>query len=415
MTPRTTTIGSYPVFPASEDVEYYAKMVAAGLSDEVVDPFLWSIEESISDFAASGMEVLSTGQTRGDLYSLFLDPKFVRGIGWRGAEAFVTGKVSRVSKIRLGDVKYARSVLPEHLFLKEPVTDAYTLARFAKISTGSYRDTRELARDINRNVLIPEVEDLQAEGGVSMIQLDSPNIAAESSIPHYVKGLIEDIASVAKVPLALHVCGDTTRIFRFLTGLRVQTLELDFFHYPRLLEEASRVTFDQSIGLGVLDAQSPRVETVEEIASLIERGKKSLGSDKIGFVHPHCGERSLHREVAFEKNANMTMARDDVFHGEPVEPKPARLERSQYDSKGYFLVTVKRETKEIVVTFYTYKHRVVKRYRSRSAEGLLQSINDDADSLGITRRHLSYLTLELGRAEASMQPPSVAYRQKMVE
>ena len=57
----------------------------------------------------------------------------------------------------------------------------------------------------------------------------------------------------------------------------------------------------------------------------------------------------------------------------------------------------------------------MKRYRSRSAEVLLQSINDDADSLGITRRHLSYLTLELGRAEASMQPDSVAYSQKLIE
>lgn len=413
--PRTTTIGSYPVFPSSEDVEYYAKMVAGGLADEVVDPFLWSIEESVRDFAASGIEVLSTGQTRGDLYSLFLDPKFVKGIGWRGAEAFVSGKVSRVSKIRVADVRYAKSVLPAHLQLKEPVTDAYTLARFAKISTGSYRDTRELARDINRNVLIPEVEDLQREGGVSMIQLDSPNIAAESSIPHYVKDLIQDVASVCRVPLILHVCGDTTRTFRFLTGLKVQTLELDFFHYPRLLGEASRISSDQTIGLGVLDSQSPRVETVEEIASLIERGRKALGDGRIGFVHPHCGERSLHREVAFEKNANMTMARDDVYAGEPVEPRMGRLKRGQPDWKRYFLVTVKRESKEIVVTFYTYAHRVVRRYRSRSAELLLQSINDDADSLGITRRHLSYLTLELGRAEASMQPPSVAYRQKLIE
>jgi methionine synthase II (cobalamin-independent) len=414
-TPRTTTIGSYPVFPAAEDIDYYSKMVASGLADEVTDPFLWSIEESIKDFAAAGMEITSTGQTRGDLYSLFLDPKFVKGVSWRGAEALVSGKVSRISSIRVADAKFARSVLPEHLILKEPVTDAYTLARFAKISTGSYRDTKELARDINRKVLIPEIEDLQKEGGVSMIQLDSPNIAAESSVPHYVKDLVEEVAAVTSVPLVLHVCGDTMRILRFLASLKVQALELDFFHYPRLLDEAARVNFDPAIGLGVLDSQSPRVETVEEIASLIEKGRKALGEDRIGFVHPHCGERSLHREVAFEKNANMALARDDVYAGEPVEPRQVPLERSQYDSKGYFLVTVKRESREMVVAFYTYRHRVVRRYKSSSAEILLQAINDDADFLGISRRHLSYLTLELGRAEASLRPPSVAYRQKLIE
>ena len=413
--PRTTTIGSYPVFPSAEDIDYYSKMVASGLADEVTDPFLWSIEESVKDFAASGVEVPSTGQTRGDLYSLFLDPKFVKGVTWRGAEATISDKLSGLSQIRVADVKFARSILPDHLPLKEPVTDAYTLARFAKISTDSYADTRELARDINRKVLIPEIEDLQKYGGVSMIQLDSPSIAAESSVPHYVKDLVEDVASVTRVPLLLHACGDTTRIFRYLTGLKVQALELDFFHYPRLLDEAARVSSDQTIGLGVLDSQIPRVETVAEIAALIEKGRKALGDDRIGFIHPHCGERSLHREVAFEKNANMALARDDVFYGEALEPKHVQLERSQYDVKGYFLVAVKKETKEIVVSFFTYRHKAVRRYRSGSAEVLLQAINDDADRLGISRRHLAYLTLELGRAEASLRPPSVAYRQKLIE
>ncbi len=413
--PRTTTIGSYPVFPSAEDVEYYQKMAQKGVADEVLDPFIWSIQEAVSDFAAAGVELLSTGQTRGDLYSLFLDPKFVNGIGWKGAEAYVTGRLERVASIRLADVRLVKSILPEHLELKEPITDAYTLARFAKISTGSYRDTKELAEDINKKIVIPEMEDMQKEGGVAMVQLDSPNIAAESSTPDYLSGLYEEAASAARVPLVMHVCGDTTRVFRLLTSLKVNALELDFFHYPRLLEEASRKGFDQTIGLGVLDAQSPRVETVEEVASLVERCRKALGEDRIGYVHPHCGQRSLNRETAFQKNANMTMARDDVYFGEAEEPRGARLEKKQYDSKGYFLVTVNRESSELVVSFRTYDNEVLKRYKSKFAERLLQAINTDADSLGVSRRHLAYLTLELGRAEASLQSPSQLYRQRLIE
>ncbi len=413
MTPGTTTIGSYPVFPSHEDIEYYQKMVERGLGGELIDPFLWSIEETVRDFAAAGVEMLSTGQTRGDLYSIFLDPKFVKGVNWDGPEAVVSGKVARASSIRLSDVKFAKSVLPSHLSLKEPITDAYTLARFAKISTGSYRDTRDLARDINRKVVIPEIEDLQKEGAVAMVQLDSPNIAAESSTPHWVSGLYEDIASAAKLPIAMHVCGDTTRLFRYLTSLKVDALELDFFHYPKLLEEAARRSFDQKIGLGVTDAQSPRVETVGEISSLIARGRKALGEDRIGWVHPHCGQRSLHRETAFEKNANLTIARDDTYSGEAAEARGARQRRDRDPSSGYFLVNVKKETGEIVVTFHNNKHKVVRRYKSKFAERLLQTINDDADSLAIGRRRLAYLILELGRAEASLKPPSIAYRQKL--
>ena len=377
--------------------------------------FLWSIEGTIRDFAASGVEVISTGQTRGDLYSLFLEPRFVKGIVWKGAEAFVTEKISRISSIRLSDVRYANSLLPRHLSLKEPITDAYTLARFAKISTGPYADTRELARAINRNIVIPEVEDLQRDSGVSMIQLDSPYLASESSPPPYLQSLYEEVSSAAKVPLVLHACGDTARVFRLLTKLKVSALELDIYHYPKLLDEISKSGFEQSIGIGVLDAQSPRVESVEEIAGVIEKARKRLGDEKIRFIHPHCGERSLNRETAFEKNANMVMARDDVYFGAAEDPRPYMFEQDEFDPKGYFLVTVKRETKEIVVSFCTYRHRVVKRYKSRFAERLLQSVNQEADSLGISRRHLAYLTLELGRAEASLQSPSLMYRQKMIE
>lgn len=413
--PDTTTIGSYPVFPPPEDIEYERKMRDHGISDEIVDPYLWSIDETVRDFASSGIEMISTGQTRGDLYEIFLDPRFVKGIGWKGAEAFVTERLNRIGNLRLADVRYAKSIIPDHIRIKEPITDAYTLARFAKITTGSYRDVRELAEDINRQVVIPEIEDLQNDGSASMVQLDSPNLAAESSPPDFVGRLYEDIAAVAKIPVVLHACGDTTRVFRMLSGMKVDTLSLDFYHYPRLLEEASKKNYDQTIGFGATDSQTPSVERVEEVASLISEGRKRLGDDRIEFVHPHCGQRSLHRETAFQKNANLTMARDDVYFGEAEEAKHYRLEKREYDPKGYFLVTIRSESREIVVTFYSYDHKAVRRYRSREAERILQALNDEADRLGISRRHLSYLTLELGRAEASLGSPALTYRQRMIE
>jgi len=386
-----------------------------GLADEIVDPYLWSIDETVRDFASSGIEMISTGQTRADLYGLFLDPRFVKGVTWKGAEAFVTERLARTDNLRLADVRYVRGMIPDHVRIKEPITDAYTLARFAKIMTSSYKDVRELAEDINRQLIIPEIEDLQNDGSVSIVQLDSPNLAAESSPPDFVRGLYEDLASVAKIPVVLHACGDTTRVFRMLTGMKVDTLSLDFYHYPRLLEEASKKSYDQTIGFGATDSQAPRVERVEEVASLIREGCKQLGDDRIEFVHPHCGQRSLHRETAFQKNANLTMARDDVFFGEAEEAKHNRLERREYDPKGYFLVTIKRESKEIHVTFYSYDHAAVRRYRSREAERILQAINDEVDKLGISRRHLSYLTLELGRAEASLESATLPYRQRTIE
>ncbi len=414
MIPKTTTIGSYPCFPRPEDVEYYYTITSHGLSEEVVDPYLWSIEESINDFTSAGIEVPSTGQTRGDLYALFLDPKFVKGVTWDGAVAEITEKVERLNSIRLSDVLHARGVLPRHYALKEPLTDAYTLARFAKIHTTLYGDTRELAYDINKKVIIPELEDLQNSGAVSYLQLDSPTIASESSTPDYIVGLYEEIASVAKLPVVLHVCGDTARIFSLLTKARVNVLSLDFYHYPRLFDEAATRAYDQRIGLGCTDSQNPRVEMTDEIRHVIEYARARLGEDRVEFVHPHCGQRNLNREAAFEKNVVLSLARDDAYTGEAEEASRSHLTQKEYDPKGYFLISVKKETREIFATYYSYDNRIVKRYRSRHAERLFQSLNDVADELGISRRHLAYLTLELGRAEALIAS-SQSFRQRVIE
>ena len=264
--------------------------------------------------------------------------------------------------------------------------------------------------------MIPEIEDLQNSGAVSWIQLDSPTLAAESSTPDYILKLYEDIASVAKLPVVLHACGDATRVFSLLTRTKVHTISLDFYHYPRLFEEASRKGYDQLIGLGCMDSQNPRVETVEETSKIIEFARARLGEDRIQFVHPHCGQRNLNREVAYEKNVNLVLARDDVVSSaHRRRPRPRVWLQEDYDKRGYFLVSVKREAKEILVTYYSYDHVPKKRFRSRSAERIFQSLYDDADDLGISRRHLAYLTLELGRAEASLEDTSKTYRQKVIE
>jgi len=415
VTPKTTTIGSYPVFPKAEDVEYYKKMWERGLGDEVLDPYVWSIEESVKDFVAAGLEVVSTGQTRGDLYSLFLDSHFVKGVEWKGGEALVTGRLERRREIRLADVKLARGLLPEHFELREPITDAYTLAKFAKISGRSYADTRELAKEVNRKVVIPELESLQGSGCVSMLQLDSPAIGAESATPDFLVSLYEEVMSAAKLPVMLHACGDVSRVLGLLARTKVDVLSLDLYHFPHLLTILSRGGYDQEIGMGVLDSQNLIIESVEEISRNLEHGMKLLGEDRIAFVHPHCGQRNIDRQTAFRKNANMTMARDDVCFGKAEEAPRGGLTKSSYDRKGYFLVTLDRGRREIVVTFYSYDHRALWRRRSRRADHLLQSLNDNADRLGISRRHLSYLTLELGRAEASLASLSTFYRQAMIE
>ena len=93
---------------------------------------------------------------------------------------------------------------------------------------------------------------------------------------------------------------------------------------------------------------------VDETRRLIAFAEARLGNDRIQFVHPHCGQRNLNREVAYEKNVVLALARDDACFGRAEEASASHLTAKEYDPGGYFLVSVSRETKEIVVTYYTY-------------------------------------------------------------
>ena len=105
--PRVTTIGSYrhSLRPRTWSTTTPYRGTAW---EEVVDPYLWSMEEALKDFTSAGVDVPSTGQSRGDLYSPFLEPKFVKGIAWQGADAYVNGKIERSGSIRVADSSSTR-------------------------------------------------------------------------------------------------------------------------------------------------------------------------------------------------------------------------------------------------------------------------------------------------------------------
>ena len=43
--------------PTPEDIEYYLTISSHGLGDDVIDPYLWSIDEALEDFTSAGIEV----------------------------------------------------------------------------------------------------------------------------------------------------------------------------------------------------------------------------------------------------------------------------------------------------------------------------------------------------------------------
>lgn len=402
--PSTTVIGSYPIIVPQTLLDQFR-----AFPEENGDPVASTIELAVRDFISAGIEYPSTGQTRDSFIRLFLDPEYVEGIQRNGSEIFVTEKISRKKAIRLDDVKTARRLLPKYYALKEPVTDPYTLARNCRIKGSVYSDLKELTFAIASDIVRPELDSIQPY--VDYLQLDAPYFSFEP-FKDYIKPLYEEMLSGIKVPVVLHVCGDSFAVFKELAKLNVDVLSLDFTYSDKLLDEVKLRSFDQEIGLGCVGTGSPVIEPVHTIANLIQSISSKIGEEKIRFVHPACGERSLPLDVAYQKNVNLTLARNEVFLGAPKSAKSVALNENDYDPNGYFLIQVDHHSQQIVVSFNSYENVPKLRIQSQSGEKLISAIVDSKilSDTEYGKHHLGYVGYEIGKAETALKN-KVPYRQ----
>ena len=397
-------IGSYPVLASQSLIDQYR-----AFSEDLEDPIRTTIQFSVRDFLSAGIEYPCTGQTRDSFIRLFLDPEHVEGIKKNGSETVVTGKLKRKSPIRLADVQTAKQLVPRYYGFKEPVTDPYTLARNCRIEGSVYGDLKELAFAIGKEIVRPELESIQKY--VDYLQLDAPYYSFEP-FKDYIRDLYEEMLSGIKVPVVLHVCGDSFSVFKELTKLKVDVISLDFTYSDRLLDEVGKRNFDQKVGLGCVNTGNLMIEPVKTIAGLMRKVISKVGEDKVRFVHPSCGERNLPLDTAYQKNVNLTLARNECFLGQPEPAHSVSLTESDYDPNGYFLIQVDHQSQEIVVSFYSYQHVPRLRLQSSSGEKLIAAIIDSKiirDTL-YGKRHLGYVGYEIGKAETALKN-KVPYRQ----
>jgi 5-methyltetrahydropteroyltriglutamate--homocysteine methyltransferase len=101
----------------------------------------------------------------------------------------------------------------------------------------------------------------------------------------------------------------------FLNSLQTDHLVLEFAR--RGYEELSAFNeLDRKIGLGigVIDIKDNEVESRELIASRIEKIAKTIGAERLHYVHPDCGFWMLQRSVVDRKMRALVEGRD-LFEG----------------------------------------------------------------------------------------------------
>ncbi len=419
--PKTTVIGSYPVFASEAEVEHYLRRQKKEEGSSVFSPFLKTTERAFRDQVSAGVEVPSTGQTPFDFLNLYLDPAKVEGVESIGSGRKVVSDLKRREPLRLDEVKHLYELIDDVsvpgsggklLKAKEPITDPYTLATGVQNATN--KDTRELTFEILREIVIPEAKSIAPY--VGYFQFDAPRYSSVSARPDYLPKIYEELRAELDKPIILHVCGDTSGIFEELTGFDVDVLSLDFTLTPRLTEVASRKNYDQTLGVGLTKTE-PRVESVDEVRGLIAEVCKGVGEDRVSFLHPACGQRNLPLSAAYEKDVNITLARDEYFYGSsPTKVEVAthseRLRPSSYDPRGKFRILVDRGAGRIVLSLVDYQNVPKRRISGDYADKIIRKILADGllegDKLGML--HLGYVALELGKAETALHN-GLDYRQ----
>ncbi|QAY74307.1 5-methyltetrahydropteroyltriglutamate--homocysteine S-methyltransferase [Agromyces protaetiae] len=300
----TTTIGS---FPQTGDIrrararlgkgELTAAEYTAAMRDEIGRVI--RLQEDL------GLDVLVHGEPeRNDMVQYFaelLDGFAVTEHGWVQSygsrctrPSILWGDVSRPEPMTVEWSAYAQSLTSQHV--KGMLTGPVTILAWSFV-----RDDQPLG-DTARQVALAlrdEIADLEASG-IRIIQVDEP--ALRELLP---LKLAEQPAyldwSVGSFRLATGGAAPATQVHTHLCYSEfgvvidaIRDLDADVTSIEaarsrmEVVDDVQRSGFDHGIGPGVYDIHSPRVPSVDEVRSLLERAVGAIPAQRL-WVNPDCG------------------------------------------------------------------------------------------------------------------------------
>ncbi|HEY6102664.1 MAG TPA: methionine synthase [bacterium] len=326
-----TAVGSYP--KPSYLLEARRKHLRQQISrEELTELERRATREWIQIQEELGLDLLVDGeQYRGDMVAYFADEMagfaiagLVRSYGNRYyPKPVVVGPVGRRAPVTIEWFRYAQSLTKKPV--KGMLTGPYTIAEW---SFNEYYPTRrelvlELARAIH-----DEVVDLE-RAGAAFIQIDEPAIHTRPEEDFELAAeAMEIVTRGTSAYTVSHICyGDVPKIYPAMLRLAVNQLDLALKNEEfGLLETFKTAPFTKDIGLGVVDAHSHRVESVDEVADGIRRTLDVIPATQV-HISPDCGLKTRTIEETVGKLRAMVDAARlvrDQLAGAPARQGVAR-------------------------------------------------------------------------------------------
>lgn len=310
---KSTVVGSFPASESSPS-NFKDKLLN---SFGAYDPFKEAIKSSVIAQLDAGVDIISDGQVRGDMVSIFT--KYIPGMKIEDGNTFIIGKIRNpTQEISIKDLQYAKKVMtdyyggkiPEGKGVKGIITGPNTIVHSSRIQS-FYKNKEDAIIDLAHSLKF-EVDAIAKKVEPVYIQVDEPFLSTgmvDMKVAREAIGIIKD---GLEVPLAMHVCGLLNDAFKDLATFDIDILDMEFAGNNvnlGVLEENAYLLKDKIVGFGCVDSSLNEVDDVCDVEELVTKAIEIVGKDNL-ILDPDCGLRRAPKDVAFEKLRLMNEIKD---------------------------------------------------------------------------------------------------------
>ena len=323
----TTTIGSFPQTPAIRSARSQFKNGKV-TEQEYREAMQKAIEEAVREQEMLGLDVLVHGEAeRNDMVEYFGEQLagycftahgWVQSYGTRGVKPpILYGDVSRPKPMTVDWISYAQSLTDKPV--KGMLTGPVTMACWSFVRDDIPQETvfKQIALAIR-----DEVSDLEA-AGIKVIQVDEPALREglplrQSYQDDYLRYAVEafrlSTSSVQdQTQIHTHMCYcDYHEIIDPIIDMDADVISLEATRSGMVVLDAfADNAYPNEAGPGIYDIHSPRVPSVDEMETLLDRAVQTMPIERI-WVNPDCGLKTRNWEETRSSLKNMVEAANRV-------------------------------------------------------------------------------------------------------
>lgn len=310
---RSTVVGSFPVEVKKASSTKNKLLNALG----AYDPFKESIKDSVIAQLDAGVDIISDGQVRGDMVSIFTE--YIPGMKIEDGNTFIVSKIRNpTQEISIKDLQYAKKVMKEYYGGKIPegkgvkgiITGPNTIIHSSRIQ-GFYKNKEDAIIDLAHS-LKHEVDAIAKKVEPVYIQIDEPFLSTGMVEMKTAREAIDILHEGLEIPLGMHVCGILSSTFKDISIFNVDILDFEFAGNNvnlEILEKNASLLADKKLGFGCVDSSVNEVDDIADIENLVTKAIDIVGKDNL-LLDPDCGLRRAPKDVAFEKLRLMNQIKD---------------------------------------------------------------------------------------------------------